>query len=278
MSCYPTGQHLRHPACVAGRRPYPAKYFPLLLVLASCTLSLPSCGNGPSVQQVAGTQKSEFLRILSAQLEDGVVGQPYDQKMRVSGGGPPYKWSLALGKLPQGLSLNTNTGTLSGTPNQSGKYTFTVKVADSSYYQTQTSLQSFTLKIQDPILAIVTSSLPGAVVNQPYYIHLRANWGTPPYTWSVLDGALPIGLQLDALTGEISGTPTEVGVTVFTIQVADSATPLNVARLKIIGNGAQQHSNPNPLKYPKFVGLVGQKWRPKTEDRRSLPAVRRQPS
>jgi hypothetical protein len=53
-------------------------------------------------------------------------------------------------------------------------------------------------------------------------VTLSASGGVPPYTWSVVAGALPGGLTLDP-NGIVSGTPTSAGASNFTVQVTDSA-------------------------------------------------------
>ena len=48
-----------------------------------------------------------------------------------TGGVTPYSWSIVSGSLPTGLSLNSSTGTISGTPRKTGAYNFTIRVTDS---------------------------------------------------------------------------------------------------------------------------------------------------
>src|SRR6266702_1028218 len=69
-------------------------------------------------------------------------------------------------------------------------------------------------------LIVTTNSLPGATVGVPYSATLTADGGLPPYTWSVISGALPTGLSLDS-AGNITGTPTAIGTFNFTVQVVD---------------------------------------------------------
>ncbi len=56
------------------------------------------------------------------------VAVAYSLPLSVSGGTAPYTYSLASGTLPPGLTLNTTTGLISGTPTTQGAYAFTARV------------------------------------------------------------------------------------------------------------------------------------------------------
>jgi len=77
-------------------------------------------------------------------------------------------------------------------------------------------------------LAVATTSLAGGSVGTPYSQTLAATGGTAPYSWNVSAGALPAGLSLSA-AGVISGTPTAVANSGFTVRVTDSASPAATA-------------------------------------------------
>ena len=51
---------------------------------------------------------------------------------------------------------------------------------------------------------------------------LAVTGGTGPFTWSVASGSLPAGVTLSTATGTLSGTPTTVGLSTFTVQVTDA--------------------------------------------------------
>src|SRR3954451_21320295 len=60
------------------------------------------------------------------------VGTPYSSAIDVSGGKGSYKFSLSWGALPQGLSLDSSKGTITGTPAKTGQFGFGIHVVDSS--------------------------------------------------------------------------------------------------------------------------------------------------
>lgn len=71
----------------------------------------------------------------------------------------------------------------------------------------------------NPVI-ITTSSLPAATVGVSYSATLTAIGGSPPYTWYVIEGALPTGLSLSS-SGSITGIPTTTGTFSFRIQATD---------------------------------------------------------
>jgi hypothetical protein len=66
-----------------------------------------------------------------------------------------------------------------------------------------------------------TAALPGALTLTAYSTTLTRTGGLAPYTWSVSVGSLPAGLSLNVSTGAITGTPTTVGRSNFTVRVVD---------------------------------------------------------
>jgi Putative Ig domain len=86
-------------------------------------------------------------------------------------------------------------------------------------------------------LAITTSVVPTATVNVAYSFFLAGTGGTGTYTWSISGGALPPGLTLSSGPGQISGTPTTLGVYAFTAQVTDGAGNIATANLSMTVEG-----------------------------------------
>lgn len=164
-------------------------------------------------------------------LAGGVVGAAYSQTLTATGGTAPYTWSVAAGTLPGGLTLNAATGAISGTPNATGTFNFTIQAVDSTGLSSQAKLS---IVITNPPLTITTSSLPNGTVGTAYSQTLIATGGLSPYTWSVASGSLPAGLTLIPATGAITGTPTTPGTSNFTLQVTDSAQATVQAKLSIV--------------------------------------------
>ena len=65
-------------------------------------------------------------------LPSGVAGVSYSQSLAAVGGTTPYTWSITTGSLPNGLSLNSGTGAITGTPSSNGNFNFTVQVSDAA--------------------------------------------------------------------------------------------------------------------------------------------------
>ncbi len=134
--------------------------------------------------------------------------------INASGGTPTLSW-FASG-LPAGMSINTSTGAIGGTPTASGTFTVTVTVAD---VVGVTKSKDYPLTINSPP-TIGTTALPEWTQDRPYSTTVSASSGTPPYTWSAT--GLPNGLSIGATNGVISGTTSKTGTFSVTVTITDS--------------------------------------------------------
>ena len=91
--------------------------------------------------------------------EGAYTGTLFSNRPGVSGGRPPYNWSISAGTLPSGLSLSALTGIISGTPTTQGKFTFTVRVADASG---KNDSKEYTIQVRSGNSLGATASLPSS--------------------------------------------------------------------------------------------------------------------
>src|SRR5206468_4617517 len=81
------------------------------------------------------------------------------------------------GSLPPGLSLDPQTGEISGSPSHAGSYTFTVSVDEANGCRGDRDL---TIDVNCPGITIGPAALPKATTKEPYSVQLTTN-GTAPY-------------------------------------------------------------------------------------------------
>jgi len=96
--------------------------------------------------------------------------------------------------------------------------------------------------------------LPLGAVGTFYSQSLSATGGTPPYSWSLVSGALPPGLSLSK-SGQISGTPTSAGTLSFALKVADSASANATQTFGLTIGNAQSFTS--ALRVPQVVDGAG---------------------
>ena len=174
-------------------------------------------------------------------LPPGLKGAKYEAAkdvpvtLKASGGFLPYTWRLidGAGILPPGLSLDTATGVISGTPDgdelEAKVYSFRVQVEDKEFSAVSRQLS---IAIGIGSVDIVTKELPAtAAGNTAYEQTLVAQNGLPPYSWSVTAGALPPGMKLTG--AKVGGIPTTVGTNDFTVRVTDAIGGTKSQALKI---------------------------------------------
>ncbi len=142
-----------------------------------------------------------------SELTHAYDGQGYTEQVSALGGTPPYRFSLADGGLPSGLSLQDG-GQVTGTPSGAQTASLLVQVTDSDT-PPQSVTGSASLRVLKPPseLTVATQSLPDARVGQDYRYVLRAGGVVGTLTWTFLEGGEPPpGLQFGT-DGVISGRP-----------------------------------------------------------------------
>jgi hypothetical protein len=186
-----------------------------------------STAGAMSATQQLSIALNAALSITTITLPNGVVGSLYSAMLQSTGGLAPISWSIIGGTaLPTGLSLNSSTGAITGTPTAAGTANVTFQAADSSSPQ-QTAKATLSIAM-NPALKITTLALPNGSQGGSYSATLQSSGGLGTISWSVI-GTLPGGLNLNS-TGEITGTPTTAGTTSITFQAADSSSPQQIAK------------------------------------------------
>jgi hypothetical protein len=184
-------------------------------------VSLQVIGAGTVTKVFSITINSPPLSIASTSFPAGTVNVTYPtQTLSATGGVAPYTWSVSTG-LPPGLGING--ATILGTPTTVGTYAFVLTVFDSQQ-NTASAQVSIVINGTGGGAAINTTSLPNGTVNVPYTAQLACT-NCQNYTWSISSGTLPQGLQINAQSGVIGGTPTAAGASTF--QVSLTPPPSN---------------------------------------------------
>ncbi len=102
--------------------------------------------NSTTGVEIWRSEKIGPFDITTTSLSTASEGKSYEQKISVANGTPAHQWSISDGALPDGLNIDVDTGTISGTPKEGGNHTFTVQVTDYST-PTQTATEEFTMKV-----------------------------------------------------------------------------------------------------------------------------------
>jgi len=190
---------------------------PTTAVVATFTITATDSTAQTAQRSFTITITSAFS-IVTAALPNGVVGGAYSATVETQNGGSLVNFSVSTGSLPAGLALASATGAISGNPTAAGTSTFTISAVGASSQVTQ---RSFTVTITAPF-AISTLTLPGGTVGSGYSATLATQNAAGAVTFAISAGSLPAGVTLAPTTGTLSGTPSAVGTSTFTVTATDA--------------------------------------------------------
>jgi hypothetical protein len=215
------------------------------------TYNAPNAGNAAIQVTITGTSVADGTKhhdfaltitlkpsVNAQNLAQGTAGVAYGpQQVVETGGAGTLTWAIT-GVLPAaltGLTINSSTGMVSGTPaGPAGTFSFTVQVTDSGNPTIQGS-GLITIKLVLPPAPTITSTspLPAATVGVVYPTFTFVAAGVGPFTWAAAP-PLTNGLTFNA-NGTVTGTPTAPPTTLnFNVTVTDkfgqssAATPFKV--------------------------------------------------
>lgn len=155
-----------------------------------------------------------------------IMGEPYkdedgkNYKIVATGTAPLEYKSMILGSdagMPAGLTLNSETGEISGTPTVAGEYRITIVVKNS--FGSASALGVIRVFDAEDKPVIKTETLPKGGVGSQYYQHIEFE-GYNQFYNATLTGA-PSWLQIvpRGATPCLTGTPTEAGTVTFTVNI-----------------------------------------------------------
>ncbi|UCC80689.1 MAG: putative Ig domain-containing protein [Candidatus Zixiibacteriota bacterium] len=143
------------------------------------------------------SQTSYTMNIVTTELPDGDPGEPYSEVIEARGGNGQYTFTLYNGSLPDGLTLDENTGVISGTPVAEGVYDFTIRCTDTTPY---TDDQEYTV-----IIGVIVDTEEDEPP-QPWQFALIGNYPNPFNNSTILKfrlaEELPVRLDIYNLQGQ----------------------------------------------------------------------------
>jgi sugar lactone lactonase YvrE len=177
---------------------------------AQVTNQVTLSGGGSASATATDPTRIVSIVLSGGTLPFGYVGGAYSTPLAgfVTGGVAPFTWAVTGGNLPGGLSLNSSTGVISGTPSASGAYSFQIEVTDSTG---ASSTASFQLTVT-PVLVTLTAS-PNPIISASGSGMTTLTWSAPGYTQLVIVIGSPTGNPMTGTLGPAGSVSTGTWVT-----------------------------------------------------------------
>lgn len=184
------------------------------------TFSIPVFSGTKQNRDIAFRIRSAATPVVMTNAAPGcLINTSCTLTLGAAGGTGVFSWTVTGGALPPGLTLNTRSGAIAGTPTQAGNWNFSVTATDSS--SAPSKAQNLILVVF-PAIAVGNTQLDNYPINAStngYHLPIVVTGGMPPVSCSVLSGAPP-GLTYNGFCGN-SGAATTAGNYSLAVQATD---------------------------------------------------------
>jgi hypothetical protein len=173
------------------------------------------------------------LAVGPATLPAGTLNIPFNQTVTASGGTGAITFGVSAGSLPTGLSLNSSTGVISGTPTSANNFAFTIEATDSVG---ATGSQSYSIIVYQP-LVLIASGVQVVVDGSSLSVQVTAQGGNGSSLTFSLGAEVPAGAGINA-QGVFTWTPAEAngqapGIYSINVSAVENNLPLINASLTL---------------------------------------------
>jgi large repetitive protein len=151
--------------------------------------------------------------VTSGATASGNVGSPFSYQITASDA--PTSFAVS-GALPAGVTLNTTTGLISGTPTAAGNFNITVTASNASGTSAPRAV-AISIVLLPP--AITSAATASGTAGSAFSYQIAAS-GSPT---SFSATGLPPGVTVNTATGAISGTPTAAGTFTATVGATNAS-------------------------------------------------------
>jgi O-glycosyl hydrolase len=171
----------------------------------------------------SGTTTGNTVTVTNPGSQTGKVGTAASLQVQASDSASGQTLSYSATGLPAGLSINSSTGLISGTPTTAGTSSVTVTATDGTGASGSATF-SWTIS-SSGTSNTVTVTNPGSqtgTVGTAASLQIQASDSASGQTLSYTATGLPAGLSINSSTGLISGTPTTAGTSSVTVTATDT--------------------------------------------------------
>lgn len=202
----------------------------LLMCLGAASISCGG-GGGSTTPTPAPPVLAQLTITTASILPPTLQAHSYSTTLAAANGQGALHWSIAriapTTLFVDGLTMDPNTGTLSGTPTFAGTAGFIATVTDSA-----SPARSASANFNVTAYSVLASANPQtATVTEfqtPFIVRAGITGGFPPVAFSVSSGTMPPGLKFDS-SGQLTGAAYAQGTYQFTLTAHDSFSPPETA-------------------------------------------------